>query len=88
MITGECTLTTFDNPFDPYEQFDDWFMFDEQKGYHTCSLLGRIVKLSEDMTEKEEMEANERAVDEIIKYDPLNIYKKVYKKVNDNNDTD
>lgn len=88
MITSECTVTTMDNPFDPYEQFDSWFMFDERKGYHTCSLLGRTVRLSDDMTEKEEMEENERAVDEIIKYDPLNIYKKVYRQVKDNNTED
>ena len=26
-------LTTVDNPFDPFEQFTSWFMFDEEKGY-------------------------------------------------------
>ena len=29
----ECMLTTIDNPFDPFEQFDEWLMFDKQKGY-------------------------------------------------------
>ena len=87
MITADCTLTTFDNPYDPFEDFDSWFMFDVTKGYNTCSLLGRTVRLLEDMTQKEEDEEVERAVNEIIKYDPLNIYKKVYRKV-DNTDED
>ena len=28
----ETTITTFDNPFDPFEQFDSWFLFDCEKG--------------------------------------------------------
>lgn len=74
---NECMLTTFDNPFDPFEQFVQWDLFDKEKGYYTCSYLGRIVKLTDDMTQKEENEEVERAIDEIIKYDFLNIYKKV-----------
>ena len=73
----ECMLTTFDNPFDPFEQFAKWFLFDVEKGYNTCSYLGRVVRFSDDMTEQEMDEENERAIDEIIKHDFLNIYKKV-----------
>ena len=81
-MDGECMLTTFDNPFDPFEQFDLWFMFDEEKGYHSCSYLGRIAKTSEQFTEEENSREIERAIDEIIKYDFRNIYKKVRKKAN------
>ena len=35
-------ITTTDNPFDFFTQFDDWFQFDESKGYHTCSYVARI----------------------------------------------
>ena len=72
-------ITTFDNPYDPFDQFTLWFLFDVEKGYNTCSYLGRIVKLSEDMTQKEEDEEVERAIDQIIENDFLNIYKKVTK---------
>ena len=70
-------LTTFDNPFDPFEQFTSWLLFDVEKGYNTCSYLARIVNTSDDMTQKEECEEIERAIDEIIMNNPLNIYKKV-----------
>ena len=73
----ECMLTTFDNPFDPFEQFDQWHLFDVEKGYNTSAYLGRVVRLSDEATQKEENEEIERAIDEIIKYDVLNIYKKV-----------
>ena len=73
-------LTTFDNPYDPFKEFTLWFLFDVQNGYNTCGHLGRIVKLTSDMSQKEESEEIERAIDEIIKYDFLNIYKKVSEK--------
>lgn len=77
MENNECMLTTFDNPYDYFTQFNQWFLFDVEKGYNTCAYLARIVKLSDDMTQKEENEEVERAIDEIIQYDFLNIYKKV-----------
>ena len=74
---NEVMLTTLDNPFDPFEQFTSWFLFDVEKGYYSCSRLARIAHTTDDMTEQEEAAEIERAVDEIIKYDILNIYKKV-----------
>ena len=81
-MASECMLTTFDNPFDPFEQFTSWFMFDVEKGYNSCGYLARIAKLTDDMSEEEVDRETERAIDEIIYYDPLNIYKKVTKKIN------
>ena len=78
-MSNECMLTTFDNPFDPFEQFTSWFLFDVEKGYNTCSYLARIAKFSDDMTQKEIDDENERAIDEIIKLNPLSIYKKVFR---------
>ena len=72
-----CMLTTFDNPYDPFEQFTSWFLFDVEKGYNTCSYLGRIARTSDQLSEEENELEIERAIDEIIKYDFRNIYKKV-----------
>ena len=76
---AKCMLTTIDNPFDPIKQFDQWFMFDVEKGYNSCSYLARIAKLTDDMTDQEVSDEIERAIDEIIQYDFANIYKKVKK---------
>lgn len=75
----EFMLTTFDNPFDPFEDFTSWFMFDIEKGYYSCNYLARIANLSDEMTQKERDAEIERAIDEIIFYDFRNIYKKVSK---------
>lgn len=76
-MATRCALTTFDNPFDPFEQFTSWFLFDEEKGYHSTSYLGRIARTSEQLSDVENEIEIERAIDEIIKYDFRNIYKKV-----------
>ena len=76
-MVNECRLTTFDNPYNPFSQFTSWWLFDISKGYNTCAYLARIVQITDDMTEKEETEEVERAIDEIIKNDFMNIYKKV-----------
>lgn len=80
MSAYDVTLTTFDNPFDPFEQFTQWLLFDKEKGYNTCEYLARIAQVSDEMSEKEEKEEIERAIDQIIFYDFLHIYKKVRRK--------
>ena len=76
-MTQDCMLTTIDNPFNPFDDFASWFEFDIEKGYYSCSRLARVANFELDMTQKEMDEENERAIDEIIKYDFMNIYRKV-----------
>jgi len=73
-------LTTFDNPYDPIKDFTSWLLFDDEKGYGTCSYLGRIARTSDQLSDEENNAEIERAIDEIIKYDFQNIYKKIKEK--------
>lgn len=77
-----CMLTTIDNPFDPFDQFDSWYQFDLDKGYDSCSYLARIARTSDQLSDVENEKEVERAIDEIIKYDFMNIYVKVREKSN------
>lgn len=79
-MIGSYALTTFDNPYDPFEQFSDWFLFDVEKGYNTCAYLARIAYTSDQFSDEENEREIERAIDEIIQYDFMNIYKKVVRK--------
>lgn len=72
-------LTTFDNPFDPIDQFNDWWRFDTDHGYNTCQYLARIAKPTDQFSDKENEIEIERAIDEIVRLDPFGIYKKVVK---------
>ena len=73
----EYMLTTIDNPYDPFEHFSLWLTFDNERGYGSCSYLGRVARTSDALTEEENSKEVERAIDEIVKYDAMNVYKKV-----------
>lgn len=70
-------LTTFDNPFDPFDEFDSWIQYDLDKGYNSCAYLSRIARTSDQLSDSENDKEIERAIDEIIRYDFMNIYKKI-----------
>lgn len=70
-------ITTIDNPFNPFTQWTEWYAFDEQKGYHTCSYLARVTRSSYELSEQDQAQAVEDAIDEIIKVNGLGFYKKV-----------
>ena len=75
-MSKDVMLTTIDNPFDPFEDFSSWFMYDIEKGYNSCGRLMRIAKVTDDMSQKEYDEAIETAIDELIRIDFLDIYRK------------
>ena len=68
-MVSNCALTTVDNPFNPFDDFNQWFMFDIEKGYNCCGLLARMANYSDDLTDSEEELETERAIDKIIKLD-------------------
>ena len=76
-----CMLTTVDNPFDPFEDFDSWYLFDVENGYNSCSYLSKVAKVSDNLSEELNRTEIERAIDEICDLNILGIYKKVEKEV-------
>jgi hypothetical protein len=72
-------ITTIDNPFDPFDEFDDWYAFDESKGYHSCSYLARIAKTSSSLSDEENQRLVNQAVDDIVRLNINGMYKKVVK---------
>lgn len=67
--THDCMLSTIDNPFDPYDekQYADWKRFDEDHGYFCESLLARVCKSSESISDEDNAIAIEEAIDSICK---------------------
>lgn len=70
-------LTTVDNPYNPWTDFDAWYAFDEAHGYHTTGLLARIIITSDELSEADQSEANEAAIEEIVRYNVLGVHRKI-----------
>ena len=63
-------VTTTDNPFNPFTQYDQWAAYDEVEcGYFTMSYLARIAATSTSFSEAEMDRAIEDACDEICEMD-------------------
>ena len=46
--TKETMVTTIDNPWNPFTNWDEWYAYDEWHGYHTCSLVDRLMPNTND----------------------------------------
>lgn len=75
----ESMLTTVDNPFNPFTQFNEWYAFDEAKGYNSSEYLARITEALKSGSELDEEDALEAAINEIVKYNLIGLYKKIVK---------
>lgn len=77
-MTNDYMLSTIDNPFNPFHDFASWLMYDIEQGWNTCGILGRIVNLTEGMTEKEMDDEISRAIDAIVDNDVTGIFIRKY----------
>lgn len=70
-------LTTYDNPYSPFEDYDEWFAYDSLMGYHTPGLLARVAVLSLELSELDQSQAVEQAIDYIVKENVSGMHRKV-----------
>jgi hypothetical protein len=67
-------LTTVDNPFNPYTQYDAWMAYDLWLGHGTCAYLARVVITSDELSQADYDFDVDSAIDEIILNDEANLY--------------
>lgn len=70
-------LTTIDNPYNPFTDYDEWYAFDLNAGYHTPGMLARVIITSRDMSDADQDQAYEDAIEEILQFNVLGLYRKV-----------
>lgn len=76
MVT-EYMLTTVDNPFDPFANYEEWYAWDQRKGYDSPGLLGRVVRSSDDLSEADQLLSVQQAIDEIVRENVSGMHTKV-----------
>lgn len=79
----QTMLTTKDNPYNPFDSYNDWYAWDAKHGYHTPSFLARVVVTSQELSEADQALAIDQAIDEIVDHDVTGMFVLVTKEVSD-----
>lgn len=86
---ARCMLSTSNNPYNPFIQYNEWAAFDENVcHYFTNAYLARTAITSPDLSGPDNERAIEDAIDEIIQFDlplldPFTGERVHYVKIND-----
>jgi hypothetical protein len=82
MVTQHA-LTTVDNPYDPFTEFNEWFEWDRASGYDTPNYLGRVVFYSTDLSDADQAVAVSDGIDSILEEHGDTFYKKLTREIED-----
>lgn len=77
MSNEKHMLTTVDNPYSPFTEYEEWYAYDTRSGYNTLPYLARVLRTSSDLSDADYDKSIEDAIDEIVKENILGIYRKV-----------
>ena len=59
-------VTTADNPFNPFTEWDEWYFYDLSKGYSTCERLDRLSNTTSQLSDELNNEELEQAIDQLV----------------------
>lgn len=66
-------VTTNDNPFDYFDDFDNWLLYDIEKGYHTLEVMSRLTYTSTELSDAVYEAEIERVVNDMVYHDVINL---------------
>ncbi|HEX3642630.1 MAG TPA: hypothetical protein VHV10_15180 [Ktedonobacteraceae bacterium] len=69
-------LTTVDNPWSPFTNYDEWYAYDHAKGYDTPGYLARIANISFDLSDADLDDSIEQAIETIVTENVSGMYRK------------
>ena len=68
VLLNNFFLSTSDNPFKPFENFNNWFAFDRKNNYNSLELIAKFAFASENLGNFQEKLAILQAMRTIIRY--------------------
>lgn len=82
MAVEEVMLTTIDNPYNPFDNFSEWYSFDEAAARREnrptcCGYLARVYLGPDDVSEDEFNQVMNDVLDEICELNLSGKFKKV-----------
>lgn len=78
---GDTWVTTLDNPWDYFTNYEEWSAFDRSQGYNTEAYVARLVRTYEDEAYVDINQKIDQVIDEIVRFNLTGNYKKVYRNV-------
>lgn len=83
-MEDDVMLSTIDNPYNPFTNWDEWLAYDIAMGHQTCEYLAKVCFTSDSLSEADQKWDESQAIDKIVKDDPFGIYIKVTKNMGEN----
>ena len=70
-MAEEVMLSTIDNPYNPFDNFEEWYSYDEmaarRENRPTCSgYLARVLMVADDISDNEFNQVMNDVIDEIL----------------------
>ena len=78
MSANSPWLTTVDNVWNPFTQFDAWLAFDLSNEHCSNQVLAKFARMSDELSEEENRTEVEAAIKNIVLIDPEHMYCIVY----------
>lgn len=60
-------ITTVDNPWNPFTNWDEWYRYDIGQGYNTCQRLDRLAPTSDVLPDSINQETIMEAMTQMVK---------------------
>lgn len=74
----DVMLTTVDNPYNPFTQYEDWLSYDTLSGHNSNALLARVAVVNDELSEEDIDEATVEAIEEIVRVNASGLHTKAY----------